>query len=294
MQAHKFFAPCLALLSLSCEGDGTANGSGKLRVVLTAEESITDGLEVGTEEENSSDYAVTFSKYLVVIGDVSIARSRSSSKHQLSEIALVDLKQLPAEGVVLGEIDDVSAGTWDKVGFRTPAAEPGLKRLAGATEADANVMVEGGFTYWIRGSVERELAAGGPVEFDIRVAADTRFSDCSYEGEAGLSVVEDGTSNATLTLHGDHIFFNAFPAGGEETIRRLAGYLIEADLNNDKKVDSQELANVDASDLFTQARGYSLAGAPIAVLSALDFVRAQLASQGHFRGEGECIFELTP
>jgi hypothetical protein len=293
MHVHKLFASTLALLCLSCE-EGTAHGNGKLRILLTAEESITEGLEVGSDGENSQDYAVRFDKYLTVVGGVTIGRSRSGARQSFTQSALVDLKQVPSEGIELGELSDVSAGTWDKVSFRTPVATADMVRLGSLSEEDANIMIAGAYTYWIQGEVLRPQSAGGPVSFDIRASVDTQFSDCSYEGEPGLAVVENGTSTATFTLHGDHIFFNAFPAAGEETIKRLAGYLAEADANGDHKVDSAELVQADASDLFTQARGYSLAGAPIPVVSAFDFVRAQLASQGHFRGEGECIFSLTP
>ena len=35
---------------------------------------------------------------------------------------------------------------------------------------------------------------------------------------------------------------------------------------------------------------YQLGGAPIALSTVWDYVRAQLMTQGHFQGEGECPY----
>ena len=58
----------------------------------------------------------------------------------------------------------------------------------------------------------------------------------------------------------------------------------------------EDLAQIDASVLFTSELGYSLnvpfEGFPIE--TALDFVRAQLATQGHLNGEGTCSQRFSP
>jgi hypothetical protein len=118
------------------------------------------------------------------------------------------------------------------------------------------------------------------------------FRDCERDGEPGVSVTAQGTATASITLHGDHMFFNAFPTSSEANIERLAGYIVQADRDGDGHVDEAELEQLDATIAFTRARGYSLDGAPILIDDALDFVRAQLATQGHYQGEGECIFAL--
>jgi hypothetical protein len=94
-----------------------------------------------------------------------------------------------------------------------------------------------------------------------------------------------------VTLHGDHLFFDAFPTGDEGTIMRRAQWLANADLDGDANVTAAELQAASASDLFP-ASLYSLTGALVPVSTAFDFVRAQLATQGHFQGEGECVWEL--
>ncbi|HEX6239562.1 MAG TPA: hypothetical protein VFZ61_01665 [Polyangiales bacterium] len=276
---------------IGCE-DGSPSGEGDLRVQLTGEETISEGLDPGPDQENTEDYAVRFDKYLAVVGDVEIARSRSGERRQLPTSYVVDMIGTGEAGFALGEITGLASGVWDKFSFRTPAADAATERGPRVSQEDYDEMVAGGLTYYIVGRVLREESAGGEVEFRLKLGVPTQFSECSFEGEGGVSVTADGTSTATITLHGDHLFFNAFPAAAEGTIRRMAAWITECDLDGDGIVDNDELAQMDASDLFTQAKGYSLSGAPIPVETALDFARAQLASQGHFRGEGECVWEL--
>lgn len=281
----------VAAALLSCD-DGGPGGHGRVRILLSAEDSITEGLRQGPAVEDTRDFAVRFSKYLVTVGRVTLGRSRDKRSADLDQVFVVDATQVGDDGVELGVVDDLRAGEWDKFGFETPRADQDAQRFAGVSEQDFAEMVREGYTYWIEGEVERPMAQGGPVSFAIKTAVPTRYSDCEHDGEPGVSVVADGTESATLTLHGDHMFFNAFLTGSEANIERLAGYLVEADADGDGQVDERELMALDATRAFTRARGYSLDGAPILVDNAFDFVRAQLATQGHYQGEGECIFTL--
>ena len=273
--------------------DGGPTGQGRVRILLSAEDSITEGLRQGPEVEDTRDYAVRFTKYLVAVGRVTMGRSRDKRTAQLDQVFVVDATQIGSDGIELGVIDDLRAGEWDKFGFETPRAGDDAQRMDGVSEQDFAEMVREGYTYWIEGQVERSAAQGGPVEFTIKTGVPTHYSDCEHDGEPGVSVVADGSETATLTLHGDHMFFNAFVTGSEANIERLAGYLVEADADGDGHVDERELLALDATRAFTRARGYSLDGAPILVDNGFDFVRAQLATQGHYQGEGECIFTLS-
>jgi hypothetical protein len=277
------------VLSAGCDSSSEA---GKVRVILTGEESITEGLDQGSEEENTEDYAVRFDRYLAVVGNVELAKRRDGAAQRIAGSTVVNMLELGEDGLSLGELTDLDPGEWREFGFGTPAADDDTKPGPGVSDDERDKMVADALTYWIEGRVLRDAGEGGPLKFSIEASVPTRFTECEFEGELGLSVVEAGSSSATITLHGDHIFFNAFPAASEGSIRRLAGWLIASDLDQNGEVDSAELKQVDASDVFTQARGYSLSGAPIPVETAFDFVRAQLASQGHFRGEGECAWEL--
>ena len=91
------------------------------------------------------------------------------------------------------------------------------------------------------------------------------------------------------TIHGDHLFFNGFPEGDEGGVMRLAQWLADCDLNLDGVVTEAELASIAPSDLPEIDTRFQLGGSPITPLAnMLEYVRAQLKTQGHFQGEGEC------
>src|SRR5690606_21868771 len=91
------------------------------------------------------------------------------------------------------------------------------------------------------------------------------------------------------TLHGDHLFFNGFPEGDEGGVRRLAQWLADSDLNLDGEVTRAELERITPADLPELDERYQLGGSPLRPLDNVwTYVRAQLKTQGHMDGEGEC------
>jgi len=280
-----------ALGLAACDNGSSEGGAGKLRVVLAAEATITGGLDQGSASDDTRDYDVRFSKYLIAVGNVKLGKSSAGSQASLPNVYVADLQQVGEQGVELGTIEDLESGQWDEFGYATPRATGSAKAVGGADPADVAEMSANGWTYWIEGKVLRDDSQGGPVSFVIQTAVDTVFSNCEVDGEPGVSLVAGGSSTATLTIHGDHLFFNTFPSGSEGSIQRLAGWVFQADADADGKVTTEELSQLDATEVFTSTAGYSLDGKPkgLEINTALDFVRAQLSTQGHASGEGECI-----
>ena len=283
-----------SLLFVGCGDDGVS-GNGDLSVLLAAEPSISEGLSVGAGAEGSEDYAVTFEKYLVAIGRVQVARANGARKVSDDAVYVADMRAVGEDGLTIAEFDDLPAGQWPEFGFATVVPGADAVALAGTSEADRAFMVERGISYWIEGTVHRPSAAGGPVRFVLQVPVNSQYYDCALDAQPGVTVI-DGPSSATVTLHGDHIFFNAFPSAAEGVVRRRAGWIVEADRDGDGLVTGEDLAQIDASELFKSTDGYSL-NVPIEgfpINTALDFVRAQLATQGHLNGEGACSQTFTP
>jgi hypothetical protein len=72
---------------------------------------------------------------------------------------------------------------------------------------------------------------------------------------------------------------------------RLAQWLADSDLNLDGSVTPQELQAIPPSVLSEIDARYQLGGSPITPLRSMwDYFRAQLETQGHMNGEGECPF----
>jgi hypothetical protein len=87
------------------------------------------------------------------------------------------------------------------------------------------------------------------------------------------------------------MFFNGFPED-EGNVVRQAGWLWSVeDVDQDgvlTRVDFE--AATDIGSLFPSppSGNYELTGGPLPIQSAWDFIRAQLGTQGHIFGEGEC------
>lgn len=285
MKTNSYWLRVLLPFVASTAACGDSAGSGELRVVLAAEETISDGLSAGEAPEDTKDFAVHYSKYLVVIGALEIARTVPLRALTTSSAFIADMRQVGQQGVQIALFDHVQAGQWDQFGFATPVALSGDLALSGVTDADAQRMIEQQWTYWIEGTIERP---GKPVSFVLQLAVPTLYTACESNGQPGVSVSEGGAASATITLHGDHLWFDSLVPGRESTIVRRTQWLVDADTDGDGKVVTEDLAKLPAEIAFPSAQGYNLSGGPFPITNALDFVRAQLATQGHLNGEGAC------
>jgi hypothetical protein len=157
--------------------------------------------------------------------------------------------------------------------------------VAGASPADVALMAEKQITYWIEGTVARP---GNPVRFSFQVAAPATFSQCQTDARPGVAIPEDARTSVSLTLHGDHLFFDAFLTGSEATVVRKAQWIVSAaDALGKTEVVTADLAALPTERVLA---GYATGGGPYGpVNTVLDFVRSQLATQGHVNGEGECV-----
>lgn len=270
------------LMLLAACGD-EARGPGSLQVLLEAEDTISRGLPVGTDAEDARDCPVTYSKYVVAIGRVKMMRSSDGAARSDPAVYVADLKQLGASSLPIADFEDVPSGQWDKFEYEHVAASAETQPLGTVAPADLQAMRDKGLTHLIEGSA---ACPERTVRFTFEVAAPARFYDCESDGEPGVSVGSGGGSAATVTLHGDHLWFNALPTGSEGTVVRQAGWLVRADSDGDGVLTTADLAAVSSEVAFPSSLGYALDGAQIN--NAFDFVKAQLGTQGHLNGEGEC------
>lgn len=297
---------------------------GTLTVLLEAEETITGGLEPGEEGENIRDgWQVLFESYLLVVGDIDLHfASDESLKAEAGELFAVDLVSLPPSGLPLWTFEGLRAGRWE-FNYATSGAAHGAVPHDSVDEADFNRMVNGDWTYLISGRltqaggrlcpparlakpgagamVEGGANAGGDpcysnpqISFKFGVSAETRFGPCEVDGIPGVSVAAGGTQSAAITIHGDHLFFNSFPEGDEGGVMRLAQWLADSDLNLDGNVVREELESIQVADLPEIDGRYHTGGSLLELDNMWTYVRAQLKTQGHMDGEGECPPDGVP
>lgn len=286
----------LAIVAAGC----TDTPTGDLTVMLEAEDTIPEGLAPGGGDESIVDgWTVTFDTYALVVGDVRLERDAEGLEVHDETLWAVDLTAIGAGGIPLASFEALDAVRWDHFGYRTthPDGHPdGAMRHESLDPAVFDEMVANDWTYFIEGTLTKPDGESCPpgamcravteIRFSLGVTIDAAFGPCeAEEGLPGVTVTEAGAT-AAVTIHGDHMFFDAFPSGAE-VIERRAQWLADADLDGDDLVTSEELTMIDAADLFPSDT-YNLAGSPYPIEDAFDYVRGQLATQGHFQGEGEC------
>lgn len=266
---------------LSCGDSG--EGESELLIALSAEQSISRGLDPGADVDNTVDQCqVRYDKYLVALGNVKVSRTSDGASATLPQVYIADMLQV-GEHFPLGSLGKVASGQWDQFSFETPVASATSSALTGVLPEDAARIRERGLTYVIEGRVSCPEKS---VTFSLELAAPTAYERCSIDGEPGIAVREGGTTPAKITLHGDHLWFNTLSAGEEMTVQRRAAWLLRADKNGDGAVDNGELSALPAEQAFPRSE-YEISGATIT--NALEFARAQLSTQGHLNGEGDCV-----
>lgn len=294
-----------AIAGLAACGEDAVE-TGALQVQLEAEETITEGLAPGAGDEAIVDgWTVTFDKYVVAIGEIELEGGGAEHFHA-DEVIVADLTQIPEGGLELTTFDAMPAGLWPEVFYATPQVTADATRHGSVSQADFDRMVAGGCTYLIAGTMtspsgercirgdETMCSSVSEIAFDLCVPAPTVYGPCESDtGIEGVTVAAGTTTTVNFTLHGDHLFFNGFPMGAEAVVERRAQWLVNADVDADGTVTREDLESIGASDLGQLLPGYQLGGAPIALDDAWDYVVAQLKTQGHFQGEGECPWDGT-
>jgi hypothetical protein len=316
LSRHRFPWLLATCALAACNDDSDAAGSGTLSVVLEPEDTIVRGIEAGDKVENIRDgWSVEFDKYLLAVGHIDAQLATDDNVTAEDEnIYAVDLKQLPSNGLDLWELDDLRSGRWEFFYEQTGALH-GAERHDSVEQTDFDEMVDNDFTYVIQGKLTKpdgqscppaalaepgdkepngKLSGDDPcydaseVTFAFGAQAETVFGPCETDGLPGFSIAGN-TQAVSVTIHGDHLFFNGFPEGGEGGVTRLAQWLADCDLNLDGTVTREELEAVEPSQLPQLDDRYQLGGSPISPLTNMyDYVNSQLKTQGHINGEGEC------
>ena len=308
------------MFTTSCGDESQSTATGSLSVLLTTEDVITNGLRPGDDPGQIQDgWSVTFDRYIVAIGDIDLRFTTNASQTKEEESTyMVDLTKVSEVGLPLWSFDSLKAGRWE-FGYHTVLAEESTLQHESVMLADYERIIAERWTYYIEGVLANENGQSCPpaelampgdnppngqtsggndcydlseLRFSFGAPAETRFGPCEIDGVPGVAITSDQTRTASVTIHGDHLFFNGFPEGDEGGVARLAQWLADCDLNLDGEVTQEELQAIDPSLLSEFDDRFQLGGSPITPLNSVyEYLRAQLKTQGHFQGEGECAVD---
>ena len=214
-------------------------------------------------DEFVDGWSVTFDRFLISVGEVSLAGAPLSDAAQRFQV--FDLAQ--ASGGAGFEVGSGAHAVTDPdVGY---IIAPSADAVAGnASAGDLELMTQGGHSLHIVGTATR---AGDPPmtrTFTWSFATRTMYAACDI----------DGASAAQLTIHGDHLFYDDLVSAEPNLAFDL---IAAADTDDDGEITEAELRAVD---ITTEAR-YQV-GDLTAITDLWRFLEQQTATLGHINGEG--------
>lgn len=278
----------IVLLVLSACGG--ADGVGTVRVSISGEEASREGFPVG-ELAFADGWAIDFERVVVSVVDVRL------------EAADGDVAPIEADPIVtdlhLGEplawtFEGVPVRRWDRVSYRFGAPTEASRRVGVVDDETLAAMREGGHALHVEGVATR---GDESVRFAFGIDLDVDNTHCvAADGTDGLVVREATFTDAQLTVHLDHLFFDSFaseePAMRFDPMAAVAGddaLLTLDDLATQSTTDLRDAAGepllVDGMPLVYDAGDLALDAPNLAA-----FVRAAATTVGHFQGEGHCDY----
>ncbi|MCL2725667.1 MAG: hypothetical protein FWD69_14645 [Polyangiaceae bacterium] len=289
MKRNGLFAVAFLALPLSLALACSKEDKGDLQIFVVPEDTITQGLQPGTDMENVQDgWTITYDRFLVAIGNFRATRTDTGASIGDSTVHILDLRNAPTSGYVTNTFSNIDAVRWDKFGFDMPNAKPGDTGLSPTRQEDVDFMVQNGFSVYFEGAGQKD---GKTIRFKWGFSAGTSFSDCaSPDGLAGFAVPASGTIQIKPTIHGDHWFFDNVTQGVEITTR-LAQWLEICDADQNGDLTIAELKACDVTDALPQPP-YDLTSVRDqdgdGFISVFDYVDSQVRTIGEFQGDGEC------
>lgn len=291
MMKNKLSVFFLAVVMAACGADV---GVGTLEVTLSGEDGAKEGFPVeedGTTIAFADGWSLEFTKYLVSIGNLSVTATDGEAGVTSSEVFVADVSK---GDPTLATFTELPARRWDRVSFELLAPTADAKRLGDVSADDVERMTQGGFNYWLEGEATR---GDSTVTFAWGFAAETKNADCTNgdDGTSGVVVKPNSKTNAEVTLHVEHLFWDAL--GSENAVLRFDAIAGVADENGRVSMEAlagQSLAQPLDADGFAikddQGKPvvYDAGSTTLSENNLRGFMTASIASQAHLNGEGLC------
>lgn len=269
------------------------DGEGTIALRISGEEAAVEGLPTDAGEAPFADgWSVEFDAYLVAIADVEIAAADDGGTAS-DVVYIADLHLGDRELDALGP---VAARRWDRVSWTVRPPEQDDEIVAdGVAQADVDAMIAGDFDILVRG---RATDGTRELTFEWGLENPSHNRDCTngVDGTAGLVVRNNTVTDAEITVHVEHMFWDTL--GSETNELRFAPIAAMADA--DGVIAFAALADQSLSDMrgpdgepLLEEDGAALVYNPgsLAISNLQEFVLAATRTQAHFGGEGLCTIE---
>lgn len=275
----------IVALTIGCgEGPGVGKNPGKLRIVLDAGPTLIAGTHDGGFDTDDG-CRVSYSRHIVSIGLVSMSKTDGKYPQVSDAIGVADLARPEFGPAQLAVFERIPVGPYPSFGFTTPAPNANAVNLNDVPPSEVDAMIANSWSFVVEGRVTRGLDQA-VTRFAIRANVPADYSECGDDGKLGVGV--GSNAKATITIHGDHLFFNGFPKH-ESDVDRLAQWMWDIqDIDGDGILTRADFEAAEEVNQIFPPSLYSLEGSPLPIESAWDFIRAQLATTGHLGADGDC------
>lgn len=260
---------------------GCGAGEGTVSFSTWGEEYIESEIPEATFEDG---WSVRYSKFLVVIGGITIADDEGKVGAEMKGSKLVNHVSPGVKAIA--SFPGLEAKAWTKVGYRILLASDATELGEGATQADLDLMKKDGYAVYVEGTATKGATS---KSYKWGFTVPTAYDDCKGDKDGketfGVLVTNGGTDDVELTIHGDHLYYDDLQAANAK-VRFNALASADADMNGE--ITLEELAAVKLVDIDPADGAYGT-GAAGNVNDLRAFVADLSRTVGHFRGEGECF-----
>ena len=291
--AAGWIAAAAMLWSAGCGGEP---GEGTVTVAVDGEQGAREGWPFTADGETIGfvdGWTLTFDAVVASVDDFALRTGDGDDAMLEPDAILVDVHGgIPTAWTFEG----VPAKRWDRVSYRYVPPTDASRNANGVDAAIAERMIAEGWTLYLEG-----LASDGTetVTFAWGLPLPVLNEACvdGVDETDGLVVREGGITEAQITLHLDHLFFDTYAT--DEADMRFEAVAAMADA--DGQVSLDDLADQPLADLVDREGeplrtddGMLLVYDPgpleLAEPNLREYVLAAATTTGHFNGEGHCDY----
>jgi hypothetical protein len=292
----RWVAAASLAFGVGCGDSGTA-GSGAARVRVSGEGAAKTGYPYdrqGVEISFVDGWTLTFDKVLVSVSDLRLEAGDDEVTGEQSWIVDLHLGD-PA----LFEFTELAPQRWDFFGFDIAPPMADAEVGEGVDGADVERMIAEELSYLVAGSATHPER--GEIRFEWGFPVAVRHRNCTngLDGTAGIVVRENSATDAEITIHMDHVFWDTL---GTEVAQLRFDPIWGADVDEDGEVTVEELAAQRISALtdptgapLTDETGaplvYDPGSLPLPDKNLYEFIVLSMASMAHLNGLGLCSVE---
>lgn len=280
-------ATAVAALVFGCGGE-----SGSLRVTASGEEAATEGWP--TSNIGFVDgWSMRFSTLVVNLGRLELRGddgARETFDQPDSLVALTNGEQ------VLHEWHGVGARRWEDVRYAVVPATADSVDVGPVDPSVRRAMIEEGWSVYLEATAER---GGEARTLAWGLNLNGQHSRCSgSDGTAGLVVARGALTEAEITLHWDHLFFDSLRLEDAEMRFDAMSAVAEPDGSvTFDGLDRQRLADLRGADGSPLLDGdgspvvYDPGSHALEEPTLLHHMLAAATTVGHWNGEGHCDYQ---